>query len=84
MEPKIIVHCKGDKEVNELLKYLESAGYKWNGDGIKPTEIKANVGNYIYIYDNEYGKVLRYSNVCPEQQFVEYGDVRDDMLKLLK
>lgn len=72
MIPRVIVHCRGD-EAKVLLSILEDLGYKWNGDGVNPTELKATIGNYIYIYDNEFGKVLRYSNSCPTDSYIEFS-----------
>lgn len=84
MTPKIIVHCKGKEELKVLLKNLEDAGYKWNGDGVKATSLSGVAGNYIHVYNNEYGKVIRYSNVCPEQQFVEFETIKKNITEILK
>lgn len=84
MIPKVIIHCKGKEELDSLLKILEDIGYAWNGDGIKATKISKVAGNYIHVYDNEYGKVIRYSSVCPDQQFLEFESIKDNIAEILK
>ena len=74
MNAKIIVHCKGNN-MKELLSMLEDLGYKWNGDNAKPTSLENIVGNYVYIFDNEYGKVLQYGTNCPNCDYIEFSNI---------
>lgn len=73
MKERLIIHCK-NTDIRKVLVMLEELGYKWNGDNAKPTSLEKIVGNYIYVYDNEYGKLLRYSNSCPSSKYIEFVD----------
>lgn len=83
MQPKLVVHCENKAEVKELLGSLERLNFKWNGDGLHPTKIKANVGNYIHIYCNEFGNVLRYSSKC-DKAYKEFSSIKDNLRELLR
>ena len=78
-EPVLIMHCKGLKELDELFKQLDELGYAWNGDRVKLNRLHSCSGNYIHIYNGEFGKVIRYSAICPSQQYIEFSSLKDKL-----
>ena len=72
MQHRVIIHCKG-KELDILLQLLEDLGYVWNGDGVKPTTLDTTIGNYIYLYNENGRKLIRYGNSCPDEPYVEFS-----------
>ena len=84
MEPYVIIHCKSQFEFDNLMALLEIEGYHWNGDGSKPRSIQFNVGNYIHLYNNEYGKLIRYSTDCPRGDYVEYSMITNKIESVIQ
>ena len=80
MKPVLIVHCKGTNELENLLSQLEELGYAWNGDRLSLNKLINSAGNYIHIYNNDFGKVIRYSNSCLSQQYIEFSSLKNKFI----
>ena len=83
MNPFLVIYCKTKEEKVELLELVEQYGYKWNGDGAAPTSLKETAGMFIYLYKNEFGRVLRYASSCNYVVFVDYDYIKIELPNML-
>lgn len=53
IKPGMVIHCKDEAELTELLKEAERLGYVWYDSKQKPTEKLNCEGNTIHFYNKE-------------------------------
>ena len=61
IKPGMVIHCKDEAELTELLKEAERLGYVWNTDR-KPTDRPAVCGRTIHFYNSGGTKKITWSD----------------------